>query len=351
MAIEELLRVVAPPERPLETGDAAQWAEVERLLGTRLPRDLYDLATRYGSGMFVGPLSLNILNPFARSYLDQLHGSGRFLRDQRGLPARYGTPYGVFPDRPGWLLWGHTTNGDDICLVTEGEPEAWPLLLISDHCRNFQQVQMPLTTFLARVFTGSVQAFFAIRGGLTGGQPVRFIPCRRPETAAAAGGPAAASVGGEEAGRFRCPWEGEWLPPDELGRPTGARVVLGPGRREHRWNGFAAEGFTVYPGWWHELPQPRRWRRGQLLGWRLGGPAGAALHNLIPLTERAQRSLWAEERVIAGEVSYGARMICAVRATYEGANRYPSAVRFQSEYVPGFSAGGSGVTDRSIHNT
>ena len=131
MAIEELLRVVAPPEHPLETGIAAQWEEVERLLGTRLPRDLYDFATHYGSGIFVCPLGLWILNPFAPWYQDQLQGCSEPLRAYRGLPARYGTPYGVFPDRPGWLLWGKTSNGDSLCWVTEGEPEAWPLLLIS----------------------------------------------------------------------------------------------------------------------------------------------------------------------------------------------------------------------------
>src|SRR5262245_25855607 len=130
MAIEELLRVVAPPEQPLETGDAAQWAEVERLLGTRLPRDLYDFATHCGSGLVIDASGRWLLSRCVRWYLGQLEGGGGLLRAQRGLPARYGTPYGVFPDRPGWLLWGTTSNGDALCWVTEGEPDAWPLLLI-----------------------------------------------------------------------------------------------------------------------------------------------------------------------------------------------------------------------------
>jgi hypothetical protein len=216
---------------------------------------------------------------------------------------------------------------------------------------HFQQVQMPMTSFLAGLLTGSVQAFFAIQGGLKVGQPAQFLPCSRPQPSPAAGGPSAVSVWDKEADRFRCPWEGEWFPPDELGRPTGAWVVLGPGRRDYYWNGFAAEGFTVYPDWWHELPQPRRrWQRGQLLGWRLGGPAGTALHNMIPLTRRAQTTLWAFERSVGVSVSLGSRKVCTVRATYEGTNRHPSTVRFQAEYVPGFPAG-SGVFDRSIDNT
>src|SRR5262245_59086732 len=117
MAIEELLRVVTPPEQPLETGDAALWGEVQRLAGTRLPRGLSDFGMRYGAGQFVcRSLGLWVVYPFAPSYLDQLHldrlhGFGQLLRAQRGLPARDGTPYGVFPDQPGWLVWGGTDNG------------------------------------------------------------------------------------------------------------------------------------------------------------------------------------------------------------------------------------------------
>lgn len=33
MAIEELLRVVAPPAQPREPGDAARWAQIQELLG------------------------------------------------------------------------------------------------------------------------------------------------------------------------------------------------------------------------------------------------------------------------------------------------------------------------------
>src|SRR5262249_24601000 len=128
MAIEELMRVVAPPERPVDIGDAVKWAEVEQLLGTRLPRDLYDFATHYGSGRIARPLDVGVLNPFAASYPDSLRALSRHLRDRRGLPDRRAMPYGVFPDQPGWLIWG-TSDSDRFCWVTEGEPDAWPLLL------------------------------------------------------------------------------------------------------------------------------------------------------------------------------------------------------------------------------
>lgn len=349
MAIEELLRVVAPPRDPLATGDMVRWAEVERMLGTRLPQDYRDFATRYGSGRFLRPFDLAVLNPFSASYPACLRELSDLLRDRRGLPDQHNIPYGVFPDRPGWLLWG-VSDGDSFCWVTEGEPDAWPVLIISDRT-SFQQLQMPMTTFLTRLFSEQLQLFFVIHGGITFHQPPRFVASRPPEHLATGSPQPPAPVWGPGANRPPCPWEGEWFPPDELGRPTGARVVMGPGTGNSRWNGFAAETFTVYPAWWHELPAPRhRWRRGLLLGWRLGGPAGTALHNLVPLTWKAQTILWAQEGGVALAVFSGARMSYSVRTTYEGTNRYPSGVTLEYRFLPGFPGSG-GAGPLTIDNT
>lgn len=331
MAVEELLEVVVPPKHPVDGGNVTRWREVERQLGTRLPLDLFDFATRYGSGRFAQPFDLEVLNPFAVGYPTRIHGLCGLIRSQRWLPDRPGIPYGVFPDQPGWLPWGFS-DGDFFCWVTEGEPTAWPLLLISDHGRSFQQLQLPMTSFLARLFTKQLQPFFVVRNQITFRQPARFVASRPPEYQPSPAVPHLPTGFADGLStRCVCPWDGEWLPPDALGRPTGARVVIGPGSYSRNWNGFAPEAFTVYPAWWHELPHPRRrWRRGQLLGWQLGGPAGTALYNLIPLTWRAQTLIWDLEGAIAAEVTLGARVIYSVSATYEGTNHHPSRVTLES---------------------
>jgi hypothetical protein len=336
MAIEELARVVVPPKYAVETGNTERWAEIERILGRQLPKDYYDFAMRYGSGRFQRPFDLEVFNPFSESYPDRLCGLSRMLRDERGLSDRVGIPYGVYPDQPGWLLWG-TSDGDTFCWITEGNPDAWPILLISDRNRSFQQLRMSMTSFLARVFTGELRPFVVVRGRIRLHQPGQFVASRTsgafPPMATSS---RPATLADALVARPHCPWEGDWLPPDALGRPTGAQVVMGPGSRTSLWNGLAAAEFTAYPAWWPALPEPwRRWRRGQLLGWRLGGPAGAALHNMIPLTWRAQSTLWAIEGGVAMSVLLGARMTYKVQAMYEGANHYPSQVAMEYQALPG----------------
>lgn len=179
MAIEELLRVAAPPAQPVEAGDAEQWAEVEKALGTPLPRDYFDLAARYGSGAFDDPgrLMVYVWNPFGADYLKEMKETCKNLRRMRVLPEDHNVPYGVFPHRPGWLPWGSDIDGSLLCWLTEGQPDDWPLVLLSSERTSFQQLKLSLTTFLARAFGRQLPlilwddpAFFASP------QRIRFVP-------------------------------------------------------------------------------------------------------------------------------------------------------------------------------
>ena len=179
MAIEELLHVVAPPAQPAEGGDAEQWAEVERELGTPLPRDYFAFASLYGSGAFDDPgrLMVYVWNPFGAGYLKEVKDTCKELRRIRDLPEDHNVPYGVFPDRPGWVPFASDIDGSLLCWLTEGAPDDWPIILLSAERTSFQQLRLPLTTFLARAFTRQLPlilwddpAFFA------GPQPVRFVP-------------------------------------------------------------------------------------------------------------------------------------------------------------------------------
>jgi hypothetical protein len=331
MAIGELLQLIQAPAQPVQTGDAVRWAQVERSLGTRLPEDYRDLVTLCGSGIFWGLFRLELLNPFSASYPEQLRAWSALLRIRRGLPERQRISYGIFPSQPGWLPWGGTDVGQTFCWVTEGDPDRWPLLLISDRNKSFQQLQMPITSFLAQLLTGRLRPSFMIRDQLPPGLPPSFVPYRSPPSPDAAAWECLSPSRANSPDTALCPWDGKWFPPDGLGRPTGAKVVFGPGTRNDWFSGFNAAGFTVYPSWWNELTEPRKWRRGQLIGWPLRGPASRALYNMVPLTWKAQTALWnLEHGVVAGVLS-GARMSYTVRAIYEGANRYPSRVAVECQ--------------------
>src|SRR5262245_24426822 len=145
MSIEELIAVVAPPRQPVEIGDAVAWQRIQERLGIRLPDDLRELGMRYGSGVFDdGRVIIEVWNPFAPNYIHKVQDHCKDLRLIRVLPdSEDNIPYGVFPHQPGWLPFGRDMYGGLMCWLTEGEPEQWPILLLSRERTSFQQIALP----------------------------------------------------------------------------------------------------------------------------------------------------------------------------------------------------------------
>lgn len=180
MAITDLLAVVPAPKEPVHAGPAKGWPEVQRTLRIALPSDYRDFALHYGSGYFDDPGRLIVWawNPFSPEYLSDLERCCEELRKDRGdLLREPNLPYGVFSHRPGWLPWGNDIDGSLLCWLTEEKPDDWPVILLSPERTSFQQLHLPMTTFLAQAFTRRIQTilwhdpvFFA------GPEPVRFVP-------------------------------------------------------------------------------------------------------------------------------------------------------------------------------
>jgi hypothetical protein len=344
MGIDKLLRIVAPPEQPINTGNGARWEAVERTLGTRLPADYRDFCGRYGTGKFA-PWYLTVINPYDDWYLDMVNRCCNHLRAHRGLMETSDWPYGIFPSQPGWLPWGFTDDDDYFCWVTEGEPGSWPILILSDDRANFQQVRMSMTSFLARLFSWPWKGCFAIQTEVEF-EPsfdgrFQFVPFDYRGQAPV---PPVVTVTNGIGNVPDCPWDAEWFPVDKLARPTGARIVMGPGTMRTHSNGLSVEQFTAYPSWWSELPRPlHNWRRAQMLDWSLGGPAGSCLDNLIPLTWNAQRAVRGLQRAEASLVSRGTRISFTIQAVYETDNRQPSKLILESTRIsPSPECGGLG---------
>jgi hypothetical protein len=322
MAIEELLRVATPPANPVEPGDAARWEDVQRALGIPLPPDYRDFGTLYGTGHFPEMGNLTIANPFAVGFLPGVQADCASLRGIRGLKTGRNVPYGVFPDQPGWFPLGGDSHGFTLYWVTEGQPTDWPILLAKLHRGAFQQIKMSLTSFLARLAQGQLETLFD--AGLeeeTEPVAVHFVPSR-PFSGTVEDSPQLAQRGG----RPRI----EWFPPDEFGRPTGASVLLEP-----HFPQMVYEGFTAYPPWWFELPASSEpWVRQHLVGWRLGGPGHAALHNMIPVRWGAHLAFPSIEGVVECQVRQGQSVVYQVTPIYEGNNRYAKQIICSAEPLP-----------------
>jgi hypothetical protein len=180
MAIADLLAVVPAPQAPVDAGPAKRWSALKKSARIAFPDDYREFGLRYGSGYFDDPgrLLVFVSNPFGPDYLRELEQCCDELRKDRcDLRKKRRIPYGVFPHRPGWLPWGTDMDGSLLCWLTEGEPDQWPIILLSAERSSFQQLQLPMTTFLAHAFTRQIRtilwndpAFF------TGPDPIRFVP-------------------------------------------------------------------------------------------------------------------------------------------------------------------------------
>jgi SMI1-KNR4 cell-wall len=125
--LDELLRVLPPPKRPLD--QRGDWASVEAALGLRLPSDYKEFISVYGSGR-IGT-SLVIANPFhwlrhGQSVRATWSDWAKFYPDI----AEYGEviPYPVYPQPGGLLPFGEFGDVNILNWLTVGEPDLWPFL-------------------------------------------------------------------------------------------------------------------------------------------------------------------------------------------------------------------------------
>ena len=153
MAIAELLAVVSPPSNPINAENGNHWTLAEQWIGFGLPDDFRDFATHYGSGKICGNY-LGILNPLSTdNFQDAVTSFAEVLRDVK-RPREY--PYDVFPDRPGLLPWGSDENGNYLHWLTEGEANAWPII-VESHEGELERFDMSMTTFLAKALTNEIR--------------------------------------------------------------------------------------------------------------------------------------------------------------------------------------------------
>jgi hypothetical protein len=325
MRIEDLISLVPPPVHPSEKGNAERWIHVQQALGIQLPSELREFGMTYGTGTFD---TLEIWNPFSIHYLSNVRGYCEDLRIRRGLVGKENVPYGVFPDRPGWLPWGKEVDGDVLlCWITEGAPDEWPILLVPTRAdRRFQQLRLGLVSFLCQLLSKKTSNVLTdLLGDSDNDEPEVFHPVEEnsiqlnnPEQLDNEPDP---SSGGIESTEKTPDPQIEWFMTDSIGRNTGARVVLGPRHFQSRY-----EEFTLYPAWWKVLPAPReQWVRHHLMSWRLGGRGRAGLYNMIPVSWETHLLLSSLETVIATTASYE-RIFYQIQANYEGANHYPQSL-------------------------
>ncbi|MGW5261780.1 SMI1/KNR4 family protein [Microbispora sp. NPDC004025] len=153
-ALNKLIALVPPPAEPIH-GETA-WEAVFAELGTSLPADFVALVDRYGSCYFGEWLS--VADPRSAAGGESFADAARYVGDQyrefrKEWPSWY--PLAAWPEPGGFLKWGSTDNSDLIGWLTEGEPEAWPVIIWPRHHDQGPAIRLTATEFLLEWFSGN----------------------------------------------------------------------------------------------------------------------------------------------------------------------------------------------------
>ena len=159
MSIQELKKLVPPPDRPSEVGSLEAWREIERKIGLVLPSDYRDFIFTYGSGLFAQ--FYRVCNPFDPSEWISLYASVERVCNSEGEIKRKfpdQVPYPIYPQEAGILPWGNDENGNEYFWLTQGAPDTW--LVLSDEVRGegFREYGCSITEFLTKVLIGHIEA-------------------------------------------------------------------------------------------------------------------------------------------------------------------------------------------------
>jgi hypothetical protein len=160
MSVQELLAVVPPPADPIDIGNADIIQSVQRSLGVALPSDLLDLSRAYGTGVFKDSnrLTFWVYNPFADAYLEKITEASDIMREVKEMEGDE-FPQEVWPKVPGLLPCCSDDNGCEILFHTIGHPDSWPLILRAPRTPYYEQVDLPLSTFLAKVISRQIRCY------------------------------------------------------------------------------------------------------------------------------------------------------------------------------------------------
>jgi len=155
--LDSLLKIMPPPEHPVECGTWEDWAGVQSELGLRLPVDYKYFINSYGTGKISD--FLYVLNPFsANAYLNlkqQIWLVLGGLRVTKQVSGSEEVPYPLYAEPGGLLPWGITDNGDTLYWLTRGEnPDKWTVVIGDARGPEWEEYDQYMVEFLAKVLLG-----------------------------------------------------------------------------------------------------------------------------------------------------------------------------------------------------
>lgn len=146
-ALENLVRIMRPPERPL--APSGDWQAVAAAVGSALPSDYKAYIARFGTGRVSG--FLWVYNPFEENRnLNLLSRFPVVLAGDREIRESFpdDVPEPLFPEQGGLLPWGGTDDGDRLYWRTRGHPDSWPVVVWESRGPKYESYAFSMTGFL-----------------------------------------------------------------------------------------------------------------------------------------------------------------------------------------------------------
>ena len=156
-AVDRLLALVPAPRGRVSSGE---WSRVAVELGVPLPRDFVELATAWGDGWLVDPVSLAPPDRF-------LERSARRLTWEREAWEATGAPVPrLWPILGGLFPWADTSNGDTLWWKTGGTSDTWTVASQEARAYDFAQTEWTPAEALLAFLEGRTTLFGAFNTDL-----------------------------------------------------------------------------------------------------------------------------------------------------------------------------------------
>lgn len=155
-ALDDVIRLAPPPAEPADA--VGDWTAVETALGLVLPADYKALVSQYGSGRFH---DVSLLTPFDRrpeGWADLVAAGERLLDDHESFREEFpeAFPYPLYPEPGGILPWAVDGNGVQLCWLTGGDADQWPVVVWSTE-GEAQRHDLSATGFLLAYLGGRIE--------------------------------------------------------------------------------------------------------------------------------------------------------------------------------------------------
>lgn len=182
MHLSQLTSLIAPPEKPVETGSSKNWEQIQERLGLNLPADYKALIDCYGTGGFSNGILL--ISPFSKNdnhnlfqVLEVHHQASSHIEKMSGKPWSVLDPFQLYPAPDGLLPWGTTENLKiNLFWHLEGKPESWCTIIYHLGLGEYEVWKLGVVHFLLKLLSREINSMILSNTNIPDDQPPRFHP-------------------------------------------------------------------------------------------------------------------------------------------------------------------------------